>query len=172
MTSGEAQVDRYSLHKQPVVTTIVTGSSPRLAHRYLGGFLWLLLELINGHGKGNDGTLSEYKLLPSAVTKCLLQVRVWWFSGRFVHLMTRTQRFSSLLFFKGRAKKDEWRSLLDLLERSGTQQRGNILQQRTLFNVLPLRPKFLFNWSILIHKPYCMPLITSRTDGNNLILVF
>ena len=75
-TSGEAQVDGRSLHERTVVTTIVTGSPPRLANQYLGGFLLLLLELIhvNVLGKDNDKTLSRYKRLPSALTKCLLQV--------------------------------------------------------------------------------------------------
>ena len=54
-TSGEIQVDRHSLYERAIVT-IVTGSSPRLADWYLGDFLLLLLELINGLGKDNDGT--------------------------------------------------------------------------------------------------------------------
>ena len=53
-TSGETQVDRRSLYERTAVTTIVTGSSPRLADRYIAGFLVLLLELINGLAKVND----------------------------------------------------------------------------------------------------------------------
>ena len=62
-------MDRRSCHKRTVVTTSVTGSSPRLADRYLEGFLWLLLELRLLLGKGNEGTLSGYKHLSSALTK-------------------------------------------------------------------------------------------------------
>ena len=44
--------------------------------------------------------------------------------GEVVRLITISQRFSSLLFFRGRgrAKKDKWRFLLDVLEQSGTKQ--------------------------------------------------
>ena len=45
-TSGKAQ-------ERTVVTTIVTGSLPRLADRHLAGFLLLLLQLINGLVKDN-----------------------------------------------------------------------------------------------------------------------
>ena len=155
-TSGEAQVDWRSIAPRVnrIVATTVTGSSPRLANQYLGGFLhlfpklWLLLD------KVNDGTSSGYRRLPSALTKCLLQVRVWLFSGMFVRLMTRTQRFSSLLFCIGSAKSAKWRSLLDVLEQSGKQQHWNILQQHALFNVLPPGPKFLLSWSIIMHKSH------------------
>ena len=76
-TSGEAQADRRLIAPQTnsIVTTIVTGSSPRLANRYLGGFLQLFPKLRLLLGKVNDGTSSKYKRLPSALTKCLLQVR-------------------------------------------------------------------------------------------------
>ena len=47
----EAQVDGRSLHERIVLMTIVTGSSPRLAHRHLEGFLLLFLELVNGLAK-------------------------------------------------------------------------------------------------------------------------
>ena len=47
------QVDGRSLHERTVVTTIVTGPSPRLAVGHLAGFLLLLLELINGLAKDN-----------------------------------------------------------------------------------------------------------------------
>ena len=53
-TSGEAQVDGCSLYEQTIFTTIVTGSSPRLADRYVADFLVLLLEHINGLAKAND----------------------------------------------------------------------------------------------------------------------
>ena len=45
-------------------------------NRYLGGFLQLFPKLRLLLGKVNDGTSSKYKRLPSALTKCLLQVRV------------------------------------------------------------------------------------------------
>ena len=66
-------MDGRSLHERTVETTIVTGSPPRLANQYLGGFLVLSLELINVLGKDNAKTLSGYKRLPSALTKCLLK---------------------------------------------------------------------------------------------------
>ena len=87
-----------------IVTTIVTGSSSRLANQHLRGFLQLLTKLRLLLGKVNDGTLSGYKHLPSALTKWLVQVHVWRFSRRFVRLTTWTQRLSSLLFFTERAK--------------------------------------------------------------------
>ena len=52
-TSGGAHMDGRSLHERTVVMTIVTGSSPRLADRYLTGFLLLFPELINGLAKDN-----------------------------------------------------------------------------------------------------------------------
>ena len=114
-TSGQAQVDRRSLYERTVVTTIVTGSSPRLADQYITGILVLLLELINGLAKANDWTSFRYKLLPSALTKHLLQICGWQFSGRFVRLMTWTQHFSRVLFFRECVRKDKWHSLLDVL---------------------------------------------------------
>ena len=53
-TSEKAQVDRRFLHERNVVTTIVTGSLPRLANRYLAGFLLLLLQLIHVNGSGTN----------------------------------------------------------------------------------------------------------------------
>ena len=64
------------MSKQTIVTTIVTGSSARLADQYLGGFLLLFLKLIDGLGKDNDATSLGYKHLPSTLTKCLLQITV------------------------------------------------------------------------------------------------
>ena len=52
--SGKALVDGPSLHERTVVTTIVTGSSPKLADRHLAGFVLLLLELINSLAKNNS----------------------------------------------------------------------------------------------------------------------
>ena len=77
-TSREAQVDRHSIAPRVnrIVTTVVTGSSPRFANRYLGGFLQLFPKLQLLLGKVNNGTSSEYKCLISTLTKCLLQVRV------------------------------------------------------------------------------------------------
>ena len=92
--------------------------------------------------------------LPSALTKCLLQIRGWQFSGRFVRQITWTQHFGSVLFFRECARRDKWHTLLEVLEQSGTQQQWNILQRHTLINVLPPRPKFLFSCSIIMHKPY------------------
>ena len=76
-TSEEAQVDGRSIAPRAncIVTTIVTGSSSRLAYQYLGGFLQLFHELWLLLGKVNNET-SGYKHLPSALTKCLLQVHV------------------------------------------------------------------------------------------------
>ena len=132
-----------------LITQSCKSTSWRLSSVVLA--LWLLL------GKVNDGTLSGDKCLPSVLTKCLLQVRVWQFSRRFVCLMTWTQCFSILLFFIERKKSYKWRSLLDLLEHSQKQQHWNILQQHTLFNVLPPRQKFLFSWSIIVHKSHPLP---------------
>ena len=120
-------------------------SSPRLANRYLAGFLQLFPKLRLLFGKVNHGTSSEYKRLPSVLTKRLLQVRVWRLSRDFARLMTQTQRFSSLLFFMGKAKSNKWRSLLDVLEQSEKQKHWNILQQHTLFNALPPPPIILFS---------------------------
>ena len=55
-------------------------------------------------GMTNDIISSEYKALPSALTKCLVQVRVRRFSGRFVRLMTQTQRFSRFCFLSEEQK--------------------------------------------------------------------
>ena len=55
----------------PRVNSIATGSSPRLANRYLRAFLQFFPKLRLLLGKVNDGTSSGYKRLPSAFTKCL-----------------------------------------------------------------------------------------------------
>ena len=56
---GSSQSERI------IVTTILTGSSPRLANRHLGGFLQLFPGLQLLLGNVNDGTSSEYKRLPT-----------------------------------------------------------------------------------------------------------
>ena len=91
---------------------------------------------------------------------------MWRFSGRFVrlHVIAWTQRFSRHLFFIGRAKSDKRCFLLDVLEQSGKQQHWNILQQHTLFNVLPPQPKFLFSWSIIMHKSHWWEIKPSGTN--------
>ena len=84
--------------------SVIAGTTLRRADRSLGGFLRVVLELIDDCDRNKDGTSSGYKRLPSALMKCWLQIRVCQFSGRLVHLITWTQRFSSLSFIRGREK--------------------------------------------------------------------
>ena len=72
--------------------------------RSFGGYLRLLgVTLVGRRGSSFDGTSLPSNFLPSALTKCQLQILVLPITGRLAHPIHSR---NSCFFFKGKLKKD------------------------------------------------------------------